>query len=55
MLDDIIEIEIDIAGDILEAVLSSKRKKSSPRKKKKATAQAEDPWTRKDTKPPWET
>ena len=53
MLDDIIEAVIDIAGDILETVISSKRKKS-PKQKRKTTAQTDDPWNCKKATPPWE-
>ena len=53
MLDDIIELAIDLLGDILEAVLSSKRKqKSKPQKQKKVLH--DDPWAGSDQAAPWE-
>ena len=53
MLDDIIEAVIDIAGDILEAVIRFRRKKSSTSGKNKPSQQAE-PWLKDDQPAPWE-
>lgn len=56
MLDDIIEAAIDILGDILEAVLSSKRTKRNPTGRKKVKQlQQKEPWERSDQAAPWET
>ena len=55
MLDDILEAAVDILGDVLEAVVSSGRRK---RKKSgcgtRASLQAAEPWERGSQPAPWE-
>ena len=53
MLDDIIEAAIDILGDVLEAVLTSKRTKK-PKRAKHKDVQQDEPWEGSDQAAPWE-
>lgn len=50
MLDDIIEIGVDLLGDILELVIKTKRRT----KKKAKNVQPKDPWEHTEPPPPWE-
>ena len=65
MLDDLLELGIDLAGEAAEALLTAKRDKkaakgirSSPKAKKSkaigGSSGGKDPWERDEAAPPWE-
>lgn len=54
MLDDIIEIAIDILGEVAEIFISSKRHKKREKTKKSQKRKEQDPWERTGKAAPWE-
>ena len=60
MLDDIVELAVDLLGDVLEAVIKHKRRGTSehidPGRKKsgRKSHPAKDPWEQPKAAPPWE-
>ena len=63
MLDDIIELALDVVGELMEATFSSgtgrirreKTMKATPKRSvKREKDRKEDPWDWKEETPPWE-
>ncbi|MBD5132992.1 MAG: hypothetical protein HDT38_00735 [Clostridiales bacterium] len=53
MLDDLLELALEIGGEVLEAVAENMwEKKKKPKRKQRP--KTEEPWERQEKKPPWE-
>lgn len=54
MLDDLLEIALDIGGEVLEAVVEHRIDKRRKTKKERSVPPNREPWERVQEKPPWE-
>ena len=54
MLDDLLEIALDIGGEVLEAVMEHHIDKRRKKKKERSVQPNSEPWERAQEKPSWE-
>ncbi len=54
MLDDILEIALEVGGEVLEAVVEHRIGKRKKTKKERPVPPNREPWEQAQEKPPWE-
>lgn len=54
MIDDLLELVLDIGGEMLGAVVESKVEKRRQTKKERPPAKGKESWERRKETPPWE-
>lgn len=54
MIDDLLELVLDIGGEVVEAVVESKVEKHRRTKQERPCAKEREPWERRKEAPPWE-
>lgn len=54
MIDDLLELVLDIGGEMVGAVVESKAEKRRRTKKERPSVKGKEPWERRKETPPWE-
>lgn len=54
MIDDLLELVLDIGGEMVGAVVESRVEKRRQTKKERPSAKEKEPWERRKETPPWE-